>query len=91
MKAEEPLRWQHAFLSTELEKLFANLKVYPLSAAQVGADPALTDGTPKPVNEECPICYKTCSDNLDPLVCCASCGHHAHEPCFHVRAVSLGG
>jgi hypothetical protein len=91
MKADEPLRWQHAFLSTELEALFANLKTYPLSATEVGADKTLTDGIPKSVDEDCPVCYKTCSDDIDHLVCCTSCGHHVHEPCFHVRAVALEG
>lgn len=71
--------------------LFANLKTYPLPSAQVKTDPALTDGTPKALDADCPVCYKTCSDKIDPMVCCASCGHHAHKICFDVRADASGG
>ncbi|OIW28371.1 hypothetical protein CONLIGDRAFT_632635 [Coniochaeta ligniaria NRRL 30616] len=91
LKAEEPLRWQHGFLNTELEALFANLETYPLTSAQVSSDPSLTDGTPKSVNMDCPVCYKTCGDNTDVTVCCTSCGHYAHKICFDVRGEASSG
>lgn len=59
---------------------------------QVRDDPSLRDGVPKSTDIDCPICYKSCSDNnIEPMVCCDGCGHYAHKVCFDVRAVALGG
>ncbi|KAB5577859.1 hypothetical protein GE09DRAFT_1260746 [Coniochaeta sp. 2T2.1] len=64
LKADEPLRWQVTILKEHLEENFANMKMYPLTQAQVNADPSLTDGTPKSMDDDCPICYKPCSDDI---------------------------
>ncbi|KAB5535333.1 hypothetical protein GE09DRAFT_1193211 [Coniochaeta sp. 2T2.1] len=82
LKVDEPLRWQVTILKEHLEENFANMKMYTLTQAQVNADPSLTDGIPKSIDDDCPICYKPCSDDIDPVVCCTSCGHYAHNPCF---------
>jgi hypothetical protein len=67
------------------------LRIYPLEQAQVAADPALTNGKPKSIESDCPVCFKSCNDNIDPVVCCISCGHYAHKPCFDVRAKTQEG
>ena len=71
--------------------MLPNLKSYPLTPAQVNADKALTDGVPKSTDLDCPVCYKTCPEVSEPTVCCTSCGHHAHNVCFNVRAKALDG
>lgn len=90
MKTPEPTVWQHALSTEQLQQLIPAVKKYPLPAAQVSTDPSLTDGVPKPLEDDCPVCYKSCDDGEE-TVCCTSCGHHAHYICFNTKAQALSG
>ncbi|KAL9089909.1 MAG: hypothetical protein Q9159_002266 [Coniocarpon cinnabarinum] len=80
LKAPENLCYQRAFLSSELQTIFANAPPIPTAK---GADDKNDDGLRKSwEGEECPICCVEFSNTEKILYCKAACGNNVHEHCF---------
>ena len=86
LKAPYHLQYQLAFLTSELEQIFAHA---PLILTDVGED---SKGRRKPTDGECPICYMELDEKNNELVWCKSqCGHNMHRSCFNQWAGSQQG
>ena len=78
LKAPAQLQYQLAFLSMELNEIFANAPRLP---SEVGDDSA-HNGKRKPVEDDCPICCVEFDDKETVVWCKAACGNNIHEGCF---------
>ena len=88
LKAPEHLQYQLAFLSSELQEIFANAPAIPTEKQ----DATDTDGKRKPTDGECPICYMDLDESENELVWCkAACGNNMHKSCFEQWAASQCG
>lgn len=77
LKAPEHLKYQKAFLSSELKELFAAAPPLPAQVAQ--ADPK--DGKRKAIEGDCPVCFTALED--EPVTWCrSSCGNNIHTVSF---------
>lgn len=73
LKAPEHLKYQKAFLSSELKELFANAP--PLPAQVAKDDPK--DGKRKALEGDCPVCFTEFGDE-SVTWCRSSCGNNIH-------------
>lgn len=80
LKAPDHLKQQNAFLTSELQELFANAP--PLPAEVAAAPEEEFDGKRKPVEDDCPICCMEFEDNEEVVWCRAACGNNVHKACF---------
>lgn len=86
LKAPLHLQYQLAFLSSELEEIFAHAPPLPID---LGED---SKGNRKATDGECPICYMDLNEEHNKLVWCRKqCGHNMHKSCFDQWAASQGG
>ncbi|KAK0737366.1 hypothetical protein B0T21DRAFT_364984 [Apiosordaria backusii] len=87
LRAKFDYIYQLAFLTTELEEIFAGAPpiINNLSAntGEVGDN---SDGKRKPVEGDCPICFEEFSanekNNEEIVWCKAACGQNIHKQCF---------
>ena len=78
LKAADELKCQNAFLTSELQELFADAPALP---SQV-ADDEPKDGNRKPVEDDCPICCMEFQEDDELVWCRAACGNNVHKSCF---------
>ena len=88
LKAPVHLQYQLAFLSSELEEIFANSPPIP-TETQGASD---KDRHRKSTDGECPICYMDLDEVQNELVWCKeACGNNMHKSCFEQWAASQRG
>ncbi|KAK4549665.1 hypothetical protein LTR36_004966 [Oleoguttula mirabilis] len=78
LKAPDELKYQNAFLTSELREIFTNAPALP---SQV-ADDEPKDGNRKPVEDDCPICCMEFEADEEVVWCRAACGNNVHKDCF---------
>ncbi|THW12826.1 hypothetical protein D6D23_10005 [Aureobasidium pullulans] len=87
LKAPEPLHYQAAFLTSELDDMFDHAG--PLPTETVHAEDK--DGKRKPIEGDCPICCEELSQETEAIVWCqAACGNNLHKTCFDQWAATKG-
>ena len=91
LKAPPELQYQLAFLTTELQQIFAGAP--PIAGALSAQE---HPGSRKPLDGDCPICFMELADgsSSEAIVWCkASCGNNIHKTCFDqwARASGSGG
>ncbi|KAH0285701.1 hypothetical protein KCU62_g7325, partial [Aureobasidium sp. EXF-3399] len=87
LKASEPLNFQVAFLTSELEEIFDHAG--PLPTETIHAEDK--DGKRKPIEGDCPICCEELSKEKEAIVWCqAACGNNLHKTCFDQWAATKG-
>lgn len=87
LKAPEPLHYQAAFLTSELDEMFDHAG--PLPTETVHAEDK--DGKRKPIEGDCPICCEELSQETEAIVWCqAACGNNLHKTCFDQWAATKG-
>ncbi|EPE31843.1 RING/U-box [Glarea lozoyensis ATCC 20868] len=85
LKAPPQLCYQQAFLSTELELIFANA---PVTQAPVFEphkhieDDSLHNRKRKPLDVDCPICVCSMEEDEGIVWCKAACGQNFHADCI---------
>ncbi|TVY40942.1 hypothetical protein LSUB1_G003112 [Lachnellula subtilissima] len=86
LKAPAHLCYQVAFLSSELESIFANAPVTRAPELDHKHDHAddetMYAGNRKPIDGECPICVFGMEPGEDIVWCKAACGQNFHKDCF---------
>jgi len=85
LKAPPNLCYQYAFLSNELEYIFANAPVTQapaLKAHDHSVDETLYNGKRKPLDVDCPICVCEMDMNEGIVWCKAACGQNFHADCI---------
>ncbi|TVY86831.1 hypothetical protein LAWI1_G005895 [Lachnellula willkommii] len=86
LKAPAHLCYQVAFLSNELESIFANAPVTRAPELDHKHDHAddesMYAGKRKPIEGECPICVFDMEPGEDIVWCKAACGQNFHKECF---------
>ncbi|QSZ36054.1 hypothetical protein DSL72_007178 [Monilinia vaccinii-corymbosi] len=94
-KAPMHFCYQQAFLSHELESIWANA---PVTRAPDGhnhdageEDESKYNGKRKPIDGECPICVFDMSPDEEIVWCKAACGQNFHKECFDQWKVSKRG
>jgi hypothetical protein len=93
LKARDDLAYQLAFLTTELEEIFAKAPVTTLSSDKA-AQATATGGSRKPVEGDCPVCVMEFDESDKPediLWCKGACGQNIHRTCFEQWARSKPG
>jgi hypothetical protein len=87
LKTPEPLNFQAAFLTSELEDIFDRAGPLPTEAANAEDK----DGKRKPIEGDCPICCEELSQEKETIVWCqAACGNNLHKSCFDQWAATKG-
>ncbi|KAG9598068.1 hypothetical protein KCV04_g7574, partial [Aureobasidium melanogenum] len=87
LKVAEPLNYQAAFLTSELQEIFDHAG--PLPVETVNTEDK--DGKRKPVEGDCPICCEELSQEKEAIVWCqAACGNNLHKTCFDQWAATKG-
>lgn len=87
LKAPEHLQYQLAFLSSELQEIFAAAPT-PASSQASSEDPS----NRKEVSGDCPICFTEFEPENEEIVWCkAACGNNIHKTCFEQWAKSQTG
>ncbi|KAH0356186.1 hypothetical protein KCU83_g1261, partial [Aureobasidium melanogenum] len=87
LKVAEPLNYQAAFLTSELQEIFDHAG--PLPVETVNTEDK--DGKRKPVEGDCPICCEELSQEKEAIVWCqAACGNNLHKTCFDQWAATRG-
>lgn len=85
------MAYQLAFLSSELDTIFALAPSTP----QTSAEGVSTDSSPdsrKPIEGDCPVCVMEFSAETEEIVWCkAACGNNIHKQCFEQWAASKPG
>jgi hypothetical protein len=85
LKAPLHLQYQLAFLTTELQTIFANAPPIRISSEASKAAEE-DDGSRKPIEGDCPICFTPleadASGGDKPVYCKAACGNNFHTECF---------
>ncbi|OAL70754.1 hypothetical protein A7D00_5082 [Trichophyton violaceum] len=88
LRAHEHLRYQLAFLSSELREIFENAPQNPAEAASTGN----TKGVRKEIDGDCPICFMPLEAENESIVWCkAACGNNVHQACFQQWVSSQRG
>ncbi|KAF2759768.1 hypothetical protein EJ05DRAFT_308944 [Pseudovirgaria hyperparasitica] len=83
LKAPDNLRYQLAFISSELRMIFDGAPPIP------SADASESDGNRKPVEDDCPICCEEMEINKEKIVWCkAACGNNMHKQCWEQWAAT---
>ncbi|KAG9239551.1 hypothetical protein BJ875DRAFT_436307 [Amylocarpus encephaloides] len=86
LKAPPNLCYQQAFLSTEIESIFANAPVTrapePEHDHDHVEDESMYAGKRKAVEAECPICVFDMEEGEELVWCKAACGQNFHKDCF---------
>jgi hypothetical protein len=85
LKAPQYMCYQNAFLTDEIQDIFANAPVTRASDEHDGDQPAVEEactGTRKAIDGDCPICVFEMSGDEDLVWCKASCGQNFHAECF---------
>ncbi|KAI9734761.1 MAG: hypothetical protein M1818_006748 [Claussenomyces sp. TS43310] len=90
LKTPEHLSYQLAFLSTELQTIFAGAPTTPQSLGRTSAT-ASAPGKRRPVEGDCPVCVMEFEAGEDIVWCRASCGNNIHRQCFETWARSKPG
>ncbi|KAI9849236.1 MAG: hypothetical protein M1837_004695 [Sclerophora amabilis] len=89
LKAPEDLRYQAAFLTSELEHIFAQAPPPPDEASSLADSHS---GQRKPIEGDCPICILELEPEQDEVIWCkGSCGNNIHKQCFEQWAASKPG
>ncbi|GAB7361474.1 hypothetical protein MBLNU230_g1530t1 [Neophaeotheca triangularis] len=85
LKAKDDLKYQAAFLTSELRDIFANAPKILSEAVEEVED---NDGNRKTVEEgdECPICCVEFKEEEKVVWCKAACGNNVHAKCFDMWA-----
>ncbi|KAH8679983.1 hypothetical protein BGZ60DRAFT_241636 [Tricladium varicosporioides] len=93
LRAPENLCYQLAFLSTELESIFANAPVTKAPSIDKDEDDdTIYNGKRKPIEGECPICVFDMEADEEIVWCKAACGQNFHKECFqHWKSSKNGG
>jgi hypothetical protein len=93
LKAPANLCYQLAFLSTELETIFANAPVTraPDPDHEHKEDDSIYTGKRKPIEGECPICVFDFEEGEEVVWCKAACGQNFHKECFDQWKKSKNG
>jgi hypothetical protein len=79
LKVPEHLRYQAAFLTSELKEIFAHAPLPSTVSAQGDADA----GKRRPIEGDCPICFTDLGgDDASVVWCRSSCGNNIHKVCF---------
>lgn len=78
LKAPAHLRYQNAFLTTELQEIVATAPALPSEVVEEEA----MDGNRKPIEDDCPICCMEFEEGEDVAWCRAACGNNIHQVCF---------
>ncbi|KAI5209393.1 hypothetical protein E4T39_00699 [Aureobasidium subglaciale] len=87
LKVPEPLNYQAAFLTPELDEIFDHAGPLPTETIQAEDK----DGKRKPVEGDCPICCEELSQETEAIVWCqAACGNNLHKTCFDQWAATKG-
>jgi hypothetical protein len=93
LKAPLYLQYQLAFMSEELEQIFADAPVTRApDLSEHEAATATTEVVRKPVDGECPICVFDMEPGEEIVWCKAACGQNFHKECFEQwRRSKMGG
>lgn len=93
LKAPVYLQYQLAFMSEELEQIFANAPVTRApDLSEYEAATATAEVVRKPVDGECPICVFDMEPGEEIVWCKAACGQNFHKECFEQwRRSKMGG
>lgn len=88
LKTPEPLHYQAAFLTSELEEIFNHAGPLPTETVNVQDK----DGKRKPIEGDCPICCEELSaeTETETIVWCQTCGNNEHKTCFEQWAATKG-
>lgn len=89
LKAPDELKYQNAFLTSELRVLFANAPPMPTAVAD-SDDEATKDGNRKELSDDCPICFTEFEEAEETVWCRAACGNNIHKACFDAWARTKG-
>lgn len=73
LKVPEHLQYQLAFVTKELEEIFAKAPIVQSSDS---------DGKRKPIEGDCPICMLEMGEDDNVVWCKAACGNNLHRECF---------
>ncbi|CAD7704551.1 unnamed protein product [Ostreobium quekettii] len=98
MDSKNPLIWQKALLSKEVDLILSNQQencgeAVMASGRVLGAYKKIAsqeeqleeeEGDPnrKPVEGDCPVCYEELKEGGEALVWCNTCGNNIHKVCF---------
>jgi hypothetical protein len=89
------MQYQLAFLSDELQEIFAKAPVTrapDLGLEEDEPDHSTRQVTRKPIDGQCPICVFDMEPGEDIVWCRASCGQNFHQGCFEKwRQSKMGG
>jgi hypothetical protein len=89
------LQYQLAFLSDELQEIFANAPVTrapDFGHDENGSDKSTGQVIRKPIEGDCPICVFEMKPDEDMVWCMAACGQNFHRRCFEQwRQSKMGG
>ncbi|OKL59115.1 hypothetical protein UA08_05745 [Talaromyces atroroseus] len=89
LKVREDLRYQLAFLSSELQEIFDNAPLETKDDASFSSSDKESDGKRKPIDGECAICYMEFQPETEKIIWCeTSCGNNIHKACFDQWAAS---
>ena len=83
LKAPEHLRYQNAFLTSELKEITDNAPALPTAVIEMEET---HDGNRKPVEDDCPICCMEFTKDDKVTWCRAACGNNIHQECFDLWA-----
>lgn len=83
LKAPEHLRYQNAFLTSELKEITENAPALPTAVIEMEET---HDGNRKPVEDDCPICCMEFGEDEKVTWCRAACGNNIHQDCFDLWA-----
>ncbi|EED23698.1 RING finger domain protein (Znf1), putative [Talaromyces stipitatus ATCC 10500] len=79
LKAHDELRYQLAFLSSELREMYDKA---PIETEEAHTDTDAS-GKRKPIEGDCPICFMEFEPDKEKIVWCKrSCGNNIHKTCF---------
>lgn len=85
LKAPEHLRYQLAFLSSELREIFAKAPPADPGEGQTEKE----SNNRKPIEGDCPICFMEFNPQSEEIIYCrTSCGNNVHKNCFEQWAAT---
>ena len=92
LKAPEHLQYQLAFLSSELQTIFAAAPS-PIASASSSDETDDSGGAKRrQIDGDCPICFTPFEPETESIVYCkAACGNNIHADCFEQWATSQAG
>lgn len=86
LKAPSHLRYQLAYLTSELREIFSNA---PLSNADKNL--GCKGSNRKQLDGDCPICFMEFSPDDETVYCKSSCGNNVHKQCFQQWIAAQAG